>query len=353
MLSQLANTYKVFVMTFALGEPKVIDPASVGAYRWAIMGAADIARAFVGGVQKHTNQQVVAVASRTPGKAERFAADFSIDAHDNYEDLLARADIDIVYIPTLPTQHRDHALQAIAAGKHVLIEKPITLDPAEAAEIFAAARAAGVLAMEAMWTRYLPQYDTIRRIVSEGALGDIELINVAMCQANLEMARLWKLGHGDPFFDMGIYPVSFCQSFLGNPTRITAQGILNAHGIEEEVSVQLGYASGARAYILVSARAGIPGIAQVAGTKGKLDVGPEFFVPTKLELREQSFNSQPATWVDQSPVQGHEGLSYQATAMASFIDQGLLESPLESHADSLANLEVCAEAIRLVGATII
>ena len=340
-------------MTNSFPTPEVIDPASVRSYRWGIMGAADIAQAFVSSVQKHTKQQIVAVASRTPGKAEAFAKNFGIESHDNYEELLARDDIDAIYIPTLPSQHRDHALQAIAAGKHVLIEKPVTLVPSEAAEIFAAAKAKGVLAMEAMWTRYLPQYDIIRQLVENESLGEIELVNVSMCQANLEVPRLWKKGHGDPFTDMGIYPISFCQTFLGNPTKITAQGKLNHDGIPEEVSVQLQYANGARAYVLVSGRAAIPGIAQIAGTKSKLDVGPEFFIPSKLELRNIDFNSKPNTWVDEYPVIGHEGLSYQATAMAAFLDQGLLESPYESHAESIANLEVCAEVIRLIGAEIL
>ena len=317
------------------------------------MGAAGIAESFVEGVQKHTGQKIVAVASRTPGKAAGFASRFGLESHDNYEDMLARDDIDVVYIPTLPSQHKDHALLAIAAGKHVLIEKPLTLVPSEAAEIFAAAKAQGVLAMEAMWTRYLPQYEVIRQLVASDVLGEIELVNVSMCQANLDQARLWKKGHGDPFTDMGIYPVSFCQTFLGNPTQITAQGKLNQDGIDEEVSVQLQYANGARAYILVSGRAAIPGIGQIAGTKAKLDVGPEFFVPSRLELRDVDFNSKPTTWVDESVVQGHLGLGYQATALASFLDQGLLESPHESHAESLANLEVCAEVIRLIGAQIL
>ena len=317
------------------------------------MGAAGIAESFVAGVQKHTKQQIIAVASRTPGKAQDFAKNFGIESHDNYEDLLSREDIDVVYIPTLPSQHKDHALQVIAAGKHVLIEKPLTLIPSEAAEIFAAAKAKGVLAMEAMWTRYLPQYDIIRQLLENGTLGEIELVNVAMAQANLGMSRLWKKGHGDPFFDMGIYPVSFCQTFLGNPVKITAQGILNQDGIDEETSVQLTYANGARAYILVSGRAGIPGIAQIAGTKAKLDVGPEFFIPSKLELRDVDFNAPTTTWKDESNVIAHEGLSYQATALASFLDQGLLESPYESHAESIGNLEACAEVIRLIGAEVL
>lgn len=336
----------------SLPKPNVIDPASVPSFRWGVMGAAGIAEAFVTGVQKHTGQQIVAVASRTPGKAENFAAKFGIEFHANYEELLAREDIDVVYIPTLPTQHRDHALQAIAAGKHVLIEKPITLDVAEAQEIFAAAKAAGVLAMEAMWTRYLPQYDIIRQVIADGTLGEIDMVNVSMCQANLEIPRLWKKGHGDPFFDMGIYPVSFVQSFLGDPSSITAQGILHPNGIEEEVSVQLNYESGARAYILVSARASIAAIGQVAGTKAKLTLGPDFFIPSTLTVSALDVYAEPEVWVDPNKI-GHEGLSYQATAMAKFIGEGLLESPFESHADSIANLEVCAEVIRLVGAEIV
>jgi predicted dehydrogenase len=340
-------------MAYTFPTPNIIDPNSVTSYRWGIMGAAGIAESFVAGVQKHTKQQIIAVASRTPGKAQEFAKNFGIESHDNYEDFLSREDIDVVYIPTLPSQHKDHALQAIAAGKHVLIEKPLTLVPSEAVEIFAAAKAKGVLAMEAMWTRYLPQYDIIRQLLENGTLGEIELVNVAMAQANLGMSRLWKKGHGDPFFDMGIYPVSFCQTFLGNPVKITAQGILNKDGIDEETSVQLTYANGARAYILVSGRAGIPGIAQIAGTNAKLDVGPEFFIPSKLELRDVDFNAPATTWKDESNVIAHEGLSYQATALASFLDQGLLESPYESHAESLANLEVCAEVIRLIGAEVL
>jgi predicted dehydrogenase len=335
-----------------LPQPNIIDPSSVTPMRWGVMGAAGIADAFVSGVQKHTKQQIVAIASRTPGKAEAFAERFGIESHDNYEDLLAREDIDVIYIPTLPTQHRDHALQAIAAGKHVLIEKPITLDAAEAAEIFAAAKAAGVLAMEAMWTRYLPQYDIIRQLLADEVLGDIEMVNVSMCQANLEVPRLWKKGHGDPFFDMGIYPVSFAQSFLGNPTSITAQGKLNADRIEEEVSVQLGYANGARAYILLSARASIPAVGQVAGTKAKLTVGPEFCIPSSVALAGVDFYAETEVWKDPNPI-GHEGLAYQATALASFVDQGLLESPFESHKDSIANLKVCEEVIRLIGAEVV
>ncbi|MFM6962793.1 MAG: Gfo/Idh/MocA family protein [Micrococcales bacterium] len=339
-------------MSLTIPEPRLIDPQSVTPYRWGIMGAAKIADAFVGGVKQLGGQQVVAVASRTPGKAETFAAKHNLEWHDNYEDLLAREDIDIIYIPTLPNQHRDHALLAIAAGKHVLLEKPVTLRVSEAEEIFSAAKAKGVLVMEAMWTRYLPQYDSIRQILEAGTLGEIELISVTMCQANGSVPRLFTKNQGDPFFDMGIYPVSFAQSFLGEPIGITAQGILAENGIDQEVSVQLRYANGARAYILLSAISAISGAAHVGGSKAKLTVGPEFFIPTRMQLAGIDMYDPVTEWVDTNPVQGHHGLGYQATAMAKFIDDGLLESPYESHEQSLANLRVCEEVVRLIGAEI-
>ncbi|MEY4499929.1 MAG: hypothetical protein RL319_917 [Actinomycetota bacterium] len=339
-------------MSLELPASRIIDPASVTPYRWGVIGAGGIAELFVTGVQKHSKQNVIAVASRTFGKAEIFGKKFNIEAHDNYEDLLARTDIDVVYVATLPSQHRDHALAAIAAGKHVLIEKPIALDPTEAEEIFAAAKAAGVLAMEAMWTRYLPQYDIIRQLLDSKAFGEIEMVNVSMCQSNLWMTRMFSKNGGDPMFDMGIYAVSFCQTFLGNPVSITAQGILNDDGIDEEVSVQLRYSNCSRAYILVSGRSGIPAIGQVSGTKAKMNVGPEFCIPSRIEFSAQEFYAPVSRWTDESGVVGHEGLSYQTTAMASFLDAGLQESPFESHADSIANLRVCQEIIRLLGATI-
>ena len=339
-------------MTKSLPAPRIIDPTSVTSYRWGVIGAAGIAHAFVPGVQKFTSQKVVAVASRTPGKAEEFASQYGLEAHDNYEDLLAREDIDVVYVATLPSQHRDHALMAIAAGKHVLVEKPVALLPDEAREIFAAAKAKGVMVMEAMWTRYLPQYDILRQLLENGDLGRVDMVNVSMCQSNLEIPRLWNKNQGDPLFDMGIYPISLAQTFLGNPVRITAQAVLDANGIDQEVSAQLHYADGARAYILVSGRAGINSIAQISGENAKLDMGPEFFCPSRIEIAPNEVYGATTVWTHNDGPVGHEGLCYQATAMASFLDQGLLESPFESHEDSVANLEVCAEIIRLVGASI-
>lgn len=332
-----------------LPQPRIVDPNSVPSLRWGIMGAAAIAHEFVAGAQKHTKQQIVAVASRTPGKAQEFADKFGLEHHDNYEDLLARDDIDVVYIPTLPTQHHAHALQAIAAGKHVLIEKPITMNVAQAEEIFAAARAKGVFAMEAMWTRYLPQYDIARQLLENGTLGEIQVVNAVFCTDNRDQPRLWAKGGGNPIIDMGIYSISLLQSFLGEPTEITAQGVLTEDKIDQEISVQLRYASGARGYILSSAVATLPVTATVAGSKAHMTMGPAFPVPSQISISDNQFYFETETWHDQGPAVGHNGLGLQATYLAKFVGEGLVESPYESHAESVANIRTALRIMDIVG----
>lgn len=335
-----------------LPAPRLLDPASVPVMRWGVIGAGEIAKVFVAAVQQHSKQNIVAVASRTAGKAAEFAAEFNLEARDNYEDLFAMDDIDAIYIATLPSQHRDHALQALAAGKHVLVEKPVALKVEEAAEIFAAAKAANLLVMEAMWTRYLPQYDIARQAIAAGAIGEPQMFNAIFASRNLHVARLWTKNFGDPMFDMGIYLVSLAQDMMGNPTKITASAKLNADGIDEEVSIWLDYAGGGRAHMILSGIATAPLTASVSGTEAHLQFGHPFIAPASVTLAGNDFYFTGETWENNTGIHGHEGLSIQANFFAKYVAEGLLESPLESHADSLANLEVCAEIVRQIGAEI-
>ena len=336
----------------SLPAPRLLDPASVPVMRWGVIGAGEIAKVFVAAVQKHSKQNIVAVASRTPGKAQEFAAELGLEAHDNYEDLLARDDLDAIYIATLPSQHRDHALMAIAAGKHVLIEKPVALVVEEAAEIFAAAKAANLLAMEAMWTRYLPQYDIARQLLADGAIGEPQMFNAIFASRNLHVARLWTKNFGDPMFDMGIYLVSLAQDLMGNPSKITASAKLNADGIDEEVSLWFDYDNGGRAHMILSGIATAPLTATLSGSAGHLQFGHPFIAPASITLAGNDFYFDSVSWQNNTGIVGHEGLSIQANFFAKYVAEGLLESPLESHADSLANLEVCAEIVRQIGAEI-
>jgi predicted dehydrogenase len=329
--------------------PEIIDPMSVPSFRWGFIGAGDIAEVMAAALAKHTNQRVVAVGSQTPGKGKAFAERFGIERHyDNYADLANDPEVDIVYVATLPHTHLDDARHAIRAGKHVLIEKPSTMTAKDTATLYSEAKAAGVLAMEAMWSRYLPQASIIRQMLAAGTLGEITMLQSDFGQDNRDIARLW-LKDASIVMDMGIYPISFAQMVLGNPTKITAAGKMHNGEVEAMAAAVLEFASGARAVLATSGHSHIPTIASITGDAGVLTLDGPFFIPTSLELRPALFNSHGPRWTDQTGVVAHEGLSYQATYMAKFISEGLLESPLHTHADVVEGIRIGEEIRRQVG----
>ena len=125
--------------------------------RWGILGTGGIASAFVSDLKLTGSGVAVAVGSRSQESADRFAGTFGIaNRHASYESLAADPDVDVIYVATPHPMHHGDALMALRAGKHVLVEKPFTMNAAEARDIVALARQRGLFAMEAMWTRFLP-----------------------------------------------------------------------------------------------------------------------------------------------------------------------------------------------------
>jgi predicted dehydrogenase len=323
-----------------LPKPHIFTQTDSKPLRWGVFGAGWIVDAMLKTAQVNSNQKFIAVASRTPGKAQAMATKYSISsAHDSYEELAARDDIDAIYIGTLPSDRLEVALIAINAGKHVLIEKPITMDVAQAEQIYAAAKAKKVLALEAMWTRFLPQMDIARQLVRDGVLGDIELVVSNFCQANLSVPRLFTIGGGNPIIDMGIYPIALSQQFLGEPSEIHAFGKLHPNQIDEETHTFMRFANGSRSNFVLSARTALPIYAAVSGTKGAIAFGTPWFTPSAITLYSTEFGDQGQTWVDDTGMREHMGLIHQVHAFAQYVEAGLLESPLYTHQESLNNIK--------------
>jgi predicted dehydrogenase len=332
-------------------EPDIIDPNSVPSLKWGIIGPGGIAEVFVAACQKHTSQSFHAVASRTPGRAAEFAGKFGIPkTHESYEALVADEEIDAVYIASWQAEHHEHAMLALRAGKHVLVEKPITVLPEHAREIFALAKEKGLLAMEAMWTRYLPQSTIIRKLLSSGELGSPQLFAANFSVDNRHIARLWQKGGGSIIYDMGIYPIAMSQQFLGNPTSITAKGKLHENGLDEESHSVLEYESGARAQITASGIATLPATASCSFDNGVVVVDEPFFVPSGIRLRDKELYFEEQTWQDKSAVRGHDGLSYQATWFAKCVSEGRVESEVHPASEVVAGIEIADEICRQIGA---
>jgi predicted dehydrogenase len=268
--------------------------------------------------------------------------------------LIGDADVDVVYIATPHPAHHDLALAAIAAGKHVLVEKPIAMSAAEAEAMTSAGRAAGVLVMEAMWTRYLPQSDIIRQVLADGLLGELHLVRAdfGFSMPFLPEHRMWnaELG-GGALLDAGVYPISFLSSVLGSPTSVTANGAMTSTGVDARADLLLPAASGATGMASTSMVTSMPVTAEILGRDGRLQVHSPFFGPSGLTVTTGSFGSEDtSTWRDESPAL-YTGMSWQAIAFAAYIGEGRTESPVHTHAETVSVMATIDEARRQVAAS--
>jgi predicted dehydrogenase len=316
------------------------------ALRWGVLGPGSIASGFVPAVQQHTAQRIVAVASRSKERAEAFAKSHGIDtAYGAYEQLADDPEVDVVYIATPQSEHLAQGLLAIQAGKHVLIEKPLALSADEAGLLAKSAADHGVLLMEAMWSRYLPQAGLLRALLVEGALGEIHGVTADHGQWIPRDNRLYRpeLG-GGALLDLGVYPVQLDSMVLGAPTGIVARGGMTDTGVDAYATLILQHGPGVQSTLTTSLLAATPTTASIAGSEARLDFAPGFYTPTSVTLTPRDRSSEPATWTDASGIRGSEGLSWQATALARFVGEGRLESPVHTLDETASILATLGEA---------
>lgn len=303
--------------------------------RWGILATGGIAHAFTSDLRT-AGLDVVAVGSRSAASAQRFADEFSIPrAHGSYEDLAADPEVDIVYIATPHPAHADNAVMMLDAGKHVLVEKPFTLTAAEAARVRDVARRNGLLAMEAMWTRYLPHMQRIRRLIAEGAVGEVRTVFADHTQKitadPTHRLNALELG-GGALLDLGIYPVSFIWDVLGAPTSVRAVARLTETGADAEVATVMTHASGAVSSSVSSSRAAGPNTAHVVGTEGRIDIDRTWYAPTTFRLTDPDGTIREEFVSD---VDGR-GMQYQALAAERLIAEGRTDSEELSLDESVA-----------------
>jgi predicted dehydrogenase len=332
--------------------PRLLDPQSVPSLRWGVIAPGSIASQFVSAVAQHTRQKVVAVASRSTERAQLFADTHRIETvWGSYEALCDDPTIDVIYVASHNEGHLDHARLAIQAGKHVLVEKPFSYSPDETESLLAEARRSGMLAMEAMWTRYLPQSDVLRQLLDSGSLGELEFLQATFAVDNRSVPRLWEPGTGGIVFDMGIYPIALAHFFLGEPASVIAHGNVLSNGVETDAQVLFTYQNGAQASLTMSGVATLPSTASVSGTRAMVTVEHPFLVPSGVQLSSKDLYYEAEVWRDTSAIQGHNGLSYQATYVAKYVADGRVESPVHSHQEIVSNLRTARDICDQLGAT--
>ena len=294
---------------------------------WGLIGTGRIAETFAADMQLTDSGRIAAVGSRRMGSANRFADQFDIaNRHASYEELVVDPDVDVVYVATPHPFHHAGALLALRAGRPVLVEKPFAMNAGEAKELVSTARAQELFLMEAMWTRFLPHIREIRRLLAEGALGEIVAVTADHGQwfPKDRNSRLFapELG-GGALLDLGVYPVSFASMVLGKPDRIAALVDPAFTGVDGQTSMLFGYSSGAQAVLTCTLAAKSPTQAAIVGTDARIEVDSDFYAPTSFTLISRTGER---TRFDR-PHEGR-GLWHQADEVARCLREGLLESPL-------------------------
>jgi predicted dehydrogenase len=306
--------------------------------RWGILGTGGIAHAFVTDLQLTDSGVAVAAGSRSQESADHFADKFGIEnRHGSYFSLAEDPAVDVIYVATPHPMHYENAILALRAGKHVLVEKPFTMNAAEAREIVQVARERGLFAMEAMWTRFLPHMAVIRDWLAQGVLGDVVTLTADHGQwfAKNPEFRLFapELG-GGALLDLGVYPVSFASMVLGTPSRIVSMSDPAFTGVDAQTSMLFGYDSGAQALLTCTLLAKSPTRAAIVGTDARIEVEGNFYAPVAVTLIPR--NGDP---IRVESVHEGRGLHHQAEEVARRLAAGDVESPLMPLDETISIME--------------
>ena len=259
--------------------------ARLAVIRWGIIGTAIIAQTFAADLEHTDSGTVAAVGSRRQATADEFGERFGEHQPARLVRGARRGPRGRRRLRRHPhPMHHPDALLALRAGKHALVEKPFTMNAAEAEELVAEARSRGLFLMEAMWARFLPHIREIRRLFAEGVLGDLVTVHADHAQWFEEDPefRLFapKLGGGAQL-DLGIYPVSFASMVLGPPNRVVVLSVPAFTGVDAQTSILLGYESGAHAVLNSTLRAAGTTRAAIVGIDARIEIDGAFYQPSR------------------------------------------------------------------------
>jgi predicted dehydrogenase len=301
--------------------------------RIGILGCANIARQFARDVAASPEVQVVAVASRRADTAAAFAQALQIGRyHASYEALLADDQVDAIYLPLPNSLHAEWAVRALAAGKHVLCEKPLALGRAQVQAMFKAAHRHQRMLLEAYPYWFQPQTGDLIRLLGEGAIGTVRGMQasfgfmLAQPQGNIRMQP--ALG-GGALLDAGSYPMSLIRLVMGcAPQKVLAQSTWADTGVDTSTSATLVFADGRRAQLSCAMDVATHRRAILMGTQGIIETEylnhtsdglqphPWGYQPSQMRLRQGVANTQPLQTV-LSPT--GSGFRFAAEAFARVV----------------------------------
>ena len=317
--------------------------------RWGLLGAGRILDRWMKGAGQVEDMEIAAIASRTRETAGRMAEKFRIREALSYEELLTREDIEVVYIPVPHVGHKDLALRAMKAGKHVLVEKPATVTAKDFDELTACARENQVFLMEAVWTRFFPLAEVLRTCLEEDMIGQVRFMQSAFSFRSepQQVPRLFDPNlAGGALLDTGVYNLHFADMVFGKePVRMTGLASMDTDSLHLQVDEQGSYIAqydqGELAVMTSAVRTDMPDTAYIYGTKGSIEI-PTFWKPSRMHVITADRDEWVERPVDQK-IAGveDEGYQYEIRHVQECIRKGLTESPMMTWEKSRSVLALC------------
>lgn len=299
---------------------------------WGIVGLGNIARKFASDLQLLPDGELVAVASRDASKSMSFAEEFGAEkAYDSYGELFRDPAVDVVYIATPHSYHRDHSLEALRAGKHVLCEKPMGISAGEVAEMQEVARANGCFLMEALWSRFNPSIQDIYHILHKGELGRVSYLHADFAFPAMDRDPDGRLLNpalaGGSLLDIGIYPVFLAYLLLGIPGDIKVSAHFHTTGVEKQIAMLFSYPEAtALLYSGFTSRSEMK--AEISCTGGSIFLAPPWHEASSYEVVREG-----GTEVVSHPLRG-SGYTYEIGEVHRCLRKKAFESSLWSWEDS-------------------
>ena len=329
------------------------------AVRWAILGTGKIARAFAASLPRSAAGRLVAVGSRTEEAAHHFGRHFGAEhCHGSYAAALEDPAVDAVYIATPHTTHAELIVEAAGRGKHVLCEKPLTVNSAQARAALDVVRGSGVLLAEGFAFRFHPQTARLMSLLAEGEVGEIRLVEASFGYDAGPAPRNYLLRPelaGGSILDVGCYTVAMSRLLAGlaaglpfaEPTSIVGAGCVDAeHRVDRSAAAMLSFDGGLRASVSCSIETNLESGLRVWGSEGVVRLNDPWLpgrgAPAAIEV---SNRHGRRVW----EAQPGDGDLYAAEAdeVARCLDGA--ESPRMTMADSLGNMEALDAWRRCIG----
>lgn len=318
-------------------------------FNWGLIGPGRIAEKFAGAMKAEGVGTLKAVASRNADRAYAFADHHQIETvYNDYANLYQDDSLDAIYIATPHNFHLEQALEAIACGKHLLVEKPLTVTAADSERLFAAARAKGVFAMEAMWSLFLPVYQQANAWLKQGKIGEISGLRSSfgfVVPRKPDDRLLNPDLAGGVLLDMGIYTVATSQWFMqADPDDFISQVQIGPTGVDETVAIQLHYPGARVSQLLCSFENKYDNELTVFGNKGRIVIHSNFWQSQTISL----FGNDNRVQALDCPFEVN-GFEYQIRHVVRCIAEGKTQSDVMPHVRTLGSQRIMDRVRRDAG----